>query len=353
MRLAALPNSLYGLVQRVQNTNPGETMNKAGKDGLLGNKIAAGVLTAGLVLWGANRIADIVVPDEAPEKPAIQIAALPSAAPAAQAPTGPESVLPLLAKADTAKGQAFAQQQCSSCHTFNEGGANGVGPNLYGVLGAPMFAHSGFTFSAAVKAKAKGSWDFDKMNEWLYAPDKFAPGTGMSYAGIHNTQTRADVIAYLRTLSTRPLPLPTAEQIKAASAPASASAPAPAQTAAPAEDLSALLAHADPAKGQALFQEQCSACHTIAKGGPNGLGPNLYGIVGSKSFSASGFAYSDAVKSKAGQPWTAAALDAWLKSPASFAPGTHMAYPGIKNDQTRADMIAYLNQNAGSPAKLP
>jgi cytochrome c len=329
-------------------------MSKAGKDGLLGNKIAAGVLTAGLVLWGANRIAQIVVPDEAPEKAAIQIAALPSAAPAAAtAPTGPESVLPLLAKADVAKGQAFVQQQCSACHTVDNGGANGVGPNLYGVLGAPMFAHSGFTFSAAVKSKAGGSWDFDKMNQWLYAPNDFAPGTGMSYAGIHNTQTRADVIAYLRTLSTRPLPLPTADQIKAASAaPATAATLAPA-AAAPAEDLSALLAHADPAKGQALFQEQCSACHSIAKGGPGGVGPDLYGIVGAKSFSATGFAYSDAVKSKAEQPWTAAALDAWLKAPMVFAPGTHMAYPGIKNDQTRADMIAYLNQNADSPAKLP
>ncbi|MDE1897221.1 MAG: c-type cytochrome, partial [Rhodospirillales bacterium] len=220
-------------------------MSKAGKDSLLGNKIAAGVLAAGLVLWGANRIADIVVSNEAPAKPAIQIAALPSAAPAAAVPTGPESVLPLLASADVAKGEAFMQQQCSSCHTFDNGGANGVGPNLYGVLGAPMFAHSGFSFSAAVKAKAKGSWDFDKMSEWLYAPNDFAPGTGMSYAGIKNTQTRADVIAYLRTLSTRPLPLPTAEEVKAASAaaatPAATAAPAAAQ-AAPAQDLNALLA---------------------------------------------------------------------------------------------------------------
>ncbi len=329
-------------------------MNKTGKDGLLGNKIAAGVLTAGLVLWGANRVAHIFVPDEAPEKPAIQIAALPSAAPAAVAPTGPESVLPLLASADVAKGQAFVQQQCSACHTVTQGGANGVGPNLYGVLGAPMFAHAGFSFSAAVKAKAHGKWDYDEMNEWLYDPAKFAPGTGMSYAGIHNTQTRADVIAYLRGLSASPVPLPTADQIKAETAEHGAPAAAPASApAAPAADLSALLAKADPAKGKALFEQQCAACHTIAKGGPNGVGPNLYGIVGSKSFSASGFAYSDAVKAKAGQPWNAAALDAWLKAPMVFAPGTHMAYPGIKNDQTRADMIAYLNQNADSPAKLP
>ncbi|MBU6420060.1 MAG: c-type cytochrome, partial [Proteobacteria bacterium] len=337
-----------------ENTNPGEKMSKPGKDSLLGNKIAAGVLTAGLVLWAANRIADSVVTSEVPEKAAIQIAALPSAAPVAAAPTGPESVLPLLASADIAKGAAFVQQQCSACHTVTNGGGNGVGPNLYGVLGAPMFAHSGFSFSAAVKAKAKGSWDFDKMNQWLYAPNDYAPGTGMSYAGIKNTQARADVIAYLRTLSIRPLPLPTADEITAAQAKAAPAAAAPAAApAAPEEDLDELLAKADPAKGEALFQEQCAACHTITKGGANGMGPNLYGIVGAKAFSAPGFAFSDAVKSKAGQPWTPAALDAWLKSPMTYAPGTHMAYPGIKNDQARADMIAYLNQNSASPAKLP
>ena len=331
-------------------------MSKAGKDSLLGNKIAAGVLTAGLVLWGANRIAHIVISDEAPHKAAIQIAALPSAAPAAAAvPAGPESVLPLLASADIAKGEAFVQQQCSSCHTFTNGGANGVGPNLYGVLGAPMFAHAGFSYSAAVKAKAKGSWDFDKMNQWLFAPNDFAPGTGMSYAGITNTQARANVIAYLRTLSTRPLPLPTADEIKAASAAATpAAAPAaPAPAAAPVASLGVLLAKADPAKGQTLFQEQCAACHTITKGGANGAGPNLYGVVAANAFSTPGYTFSAAVKSKAGQPWTAATLDAWLKNPMGYAPGTYMAYPGIKNDQTRADMIAYLNQNSPTPAKLP
>ncbi|MGE4481546.1 c-type cytochrome [Acidocella sp.] len=184
-------------------------MNQTGKDGLLGNKIVAAVLTAGLVLWGAGRVAQSLMRDEPPDKPAIQIAALPSAAPAqAAGPAGPQSVLALLAKADVARGQAFVQQQCAACHTFDQGGANGVGPNLYGVMGAPMFAHAGFRFSAAVTSKAHGDWTYDAMNEWLYDPDRFAPGTGMSYAGIHNTQARADVIAYLRGLSTRPLPLP-------------------------------------------------------------------------------------------------------------------------------------------------
>ena len=102
-----------------------------------------------------------------------------------------------------------------------------------------------------------------------------------------------------------------------------------------------------------MFAQQCSACHTITKGGAAGVGPNLYGIVGAKAFSAAGFTYSDAVKSKAGAPWTADTLSDWLTAPNSFAPGTAMSFAGIKNDQTRADVIAYLNKSSDSPAKLP
>jgi cytochrome c len=183
-------------------------MSESGQDSLLLNKIAAGVLTAGLIFWGANRVAHVFIASEAPEKPAIELAGIPSAAPvAAPASTGPEPIAPLMASADVAKGQAFAQEQCSACHTFTQGGANGVGPNLYGVVGGPMFAHPGFTYSEATKAKAKGNWNYDNLDAWLFSPNSFAPGTSMSYPGIHNTQTRADVVAYLRTLSANPLPL--------------------------------------------------------------------------------------------------------------------------------------------------
>ncbi|HUM07438.1 MAG TPA: cytochrome c family protein [Acidocella sp.] len=329
-------------------------MSKSGKDSLLGNKIAAGVLTAGLILWGANRIAHIVISDEAPEKPAIQLAGLAPAAPVAATGGGLESIIPLLASADIAKGQAFVQQQCAECHTLTQGGADGVGPNLYGVLGGPMFAHAGFAYSDAVKAKAKGNWDYDSMNAWLASPSSFASGTGMSYAGIKNTQTRADVVAYLRSLAASPLPLPTAQEVKAATAAAAPASTAPAQAAAPAApSIATLFASADLTKGQAVFQQECAACHSIAKGGHNGVGPNVYGIVGAKAFSVAGFTYSSAVQAKAGQPWTPDALSEWLKAPNSFAAGTAMSFAGIKNDQTRADVIAYLNKNSDSPAKLP
>jgi cytochrome c len=329
-------------------------MSKAGKDSLLLNKIAAGILTAGIVFWGANRIADVVVPDEAPKTAAIKISGMETAA-APTAPAGPESVVPLIATADDSKGMAFVQQQCSACHSLTQGGANGVGPNLYGVVGGPMFAAAGFTYSAAAKSKASGNWDYTKMGNWLADPAGFAPGTGMSYPGIKNTQTRADVVAYLRTLSASPIPLPTADEVKAASAAAAPAAAAPGGAPAPAAgpSIDTMFANADLSKGQALVSQQCSACHSLNKGGANGVGPNLYGVVGAKMFASAGFNYSAAAKAKADGTWNADNMSAWLQNPAGFAPGTLMGYPGIKNDQTRADVIAYLNKNSDSPAKLP
>jgi cytochrome c len=328
-------------------------MSEQGKDGLLMNKIMAGLLTAGLVFWAANRIAGIVVPDDAPKTPAIKIAGMVTAAsPGAAAADTLASIIPLIATADVAKGTAFVQQQCSACHSVNAGGAAGVGPNLYGVVGGPMFAGAGFAYSDAVKAKAKGNWNYDNMNAWLADPQGYAPGTAMSYAGIKNTQTRADVVAYLRTLSASPLPLPTPDEVKAASAPVAAAAAAPPGPPA-APDINTLFALADPAKGEAVVSQQCSACHSLNKGGAAGVGPNLYGIVGAKMFAQAGFSYSDAAKAKATGTWTPDVISDWLKDPNGFAPGTAMSYTGIKNDQTRADVIAYLNKNSDAPVKLP
>jgi cytochrome c len=331
-------------------------MSETGKDGLLINKIMAGFLTAGIVLWGANRIASVVIHTEAPEKTAIAITGMQTAAaPVGAAPAGLASIIPLITAASVSKGEAFVQQQCSSCHSVNQGGAAGVGPNLYGVLGGPMFASAGFSYSAAVKAKAKGNWNYDNMNAWLNDPASFAPGTEMSYPGIKNTQERANVVAYLRTLSPAPLKLPTAAEINAAKAPApaaTASAGGPAPAPAPAS-IDTMFANADLGKGQALVNEQCSACHSVTKGGPTLVGPNLYGIVGAPMFKTAGFSYSSAVTAKAKGNWTADTLSAWLEDPQGFAPGTAMAYPGIKNTQTRADVIAWLNKNSDKPIKLP
>lgn len=334
-------------------------MSDTGKDGLLGNKIIAGVLTAGLVFWAANRVASIVVPDDAPKTPAIKIVGVQTAAAPLAAPVL-ASIVALIGGADVAKGMAFVQQQCSACHSLNQGGANGVGPNLYGVMGDAVYARPGYVFSDASKARAKGTWNYDNMNAWLAAPQSFDPGTTMSYAGIKNTQTRADAVAYLRSLAATPVALPTPAEIKASAAPVAAPAaatPGGAPGAAPAAPAAAgidtMFAHADLTKGGAVVQQQCTSCHSIAKGGAVEVGPNIYGIVGKPMFAQAGFSYSAAAKAKANGNWTPDEMGDWLADPQHFAPGTEMAYAGIHNDQTRADVIAWLDKNSDAPVKLP
>ncbi len=117
------------------------------------------------------------------------------------------------------------------------------------------------------------------------------------------------------------------------------------------EPIAVRLAKADPAKGQASFAK-CTSCHTAAQGGPNGIGPDLYGIVGDHvAEGRGGFAFSDALKAKGGT-WTFDRLDAWLTSPKAFASGTKMTFAGLSNGQDRANVIAWLNTQ-GSNVPLP
>ena len=132
-------------------------------------------------------------------------------APSAAAAAPPAAAIPLpvlLAKADPVAGQKSTMQLgCIACHSFAEGGKNGLGPNLYNVVGHKQAEHEGYVYSAALKAKG-GEWDFEQLNAWLLKPATYAPGTKMSFAGIADPQVRANVIAYLDTLSAMPVPLP-------------------------------------------------------------------------------------------------------------------------------------------------
>lgn len=116
------------------------------------------------------------------------------------------------------------------------------------------------------------------------------------------------------------------------------------------EPIANRLAVADVAAGQTLFA-RCAACHTITQGGPNSVGPNLWGVVGKPHGHLAGFAYSEALRSVPG-PWTFEALDHWLESPRSYAPGTKMTFAGLSDPQDRANLIAYLNAQ-GSNLPLP
>ena len=173
------------------------------------NKGMAAVLVAGIVFFLTGLIGVHLVTEERPAKVAIAIQGAPAAEPAAAAAKPEElpPIAPLLAKADVATGESTVKKLCSSCHTFTEGGKAGVGPNLYGVVGGPHAHMEGFNYSAGMKAKT-GNWTFDELNAWLKKPSAYVQGTRMAFAGINNDQQRADVIAYLRSLSANPVPLP-------------------------------------------------------------------------------------------------------------------------------------------------
>ena len=112
------------------------------------------------------------------------------------------------------------------------------------------------------------------------------------------------------------------------------------------------LASADPAKGEQVFKK-CAACHTAAKGGPNQVGPDLWGVVGEPiGQGANGFPFSDALKSVGGT-WDFDKLSTWLTSPKKFAPGTKMTFAGLSDPQDRANVIAFLNQHSDSPKPMP
>ena len=324
------------------------------------NKTIAAVLVAGIVFFLTGTIGVNLVSEKPLKQPAIKIEVQQTAAPSGQkaAPELPP-IAPLLAKADPATGEADTKKLgCTACHTFNEGGSAGVGPNLYNVVGGPHAHMQGFGYSEALKSK-QGPWTFPELNEWLHKPSAYAPGTRMTFAGISNNQERADVIDYLRTLSPHPLPLPKPTEAPppkpAASAAAAPAAGAAAPAAAPPGEppVDSLLASADPKRERRTPDKLgCVACHTFNEGGPAGVGPNLYGVVGAPHGHMAGFDYSAALKSKQG-PWTYAELFEWLNKPSAYAPGTRMIFPGISNPKERADVIDYLRTLSPNPEPLP
>ena len=149
------------------------------------------------------------------------------------AETGGVPVIPiatLLATADIAKGEAVFKK-CTACHSIAAGGANGIGPNLQGVLGKPLASHAGFSYSEALKGKG-GNWTFEAMNEWLANPRKYAPGNKMTFAGLGAPEDRANVLLYINSQGSN-LPLPAAS---AAAAPADGTAPTSDAASAPVAD---------------------------------------------------------------------------------------------------------------------
>ena len=174
------------------------------------NKILGAILGTCLVVLVTSFSAGAIFSPVMPEKPGYEIA-VKEEAPAGgkqAAPAPSEPIEKLLQTASVEKGAASAKK-CAACHSFDKGGPNRVGPNLYGIVGDKRGEGRGFNFSAAMKAKG-GSWSYDDLNQFISNPKGFVPGTAMGFAGIPKDSERADVIDYLHTLADSPVPLPTA-----------------------------------------------------------------------------------------------------------------------------------------------
>ena len=347
------------------------------------NKLAGGLLMAGVVTMFIGIFGNTLVPTHdgghGVEPHGADMAA---AVPAARTePAGPEPVAGMLAEADIARGESITKK-CTACHTFDEGGAAKQGPNLYNIVGADIAAREGFGYSDAM-AEHPGEWSYANLNAFLFKPKRFLKGTKMTFVGLKKARDRADIIAYLRTLSASPQPLPEGEAEEPAKEgeaepkaalpaqpdpvrAAERAAPAPeadgglswsfsligaAMAAEPDKSLAERLAAADLKKGKKVWNK-CKACHTIDKGGKKRIGPNLWNIVGGDVGVREGFKYSKGMIAFGGK-WTYERLDAYLTKPRKVVKGGKMAFVGLKKPKDRADVIAFMRTMADEPLPLP
>ncbi len=214
---------------------------------------------------------------------------------------------PALSAGDIAKGEQIAKQ-CKICHTLNAGGKDGLGPNLFGILGQPAGASEGYRYSSAMSASGI-VWDDETFLDFTLNPKKVVAGTKMSFRGIKKATQRDDLLAYFRTLqiegNVQAGPVGNVED------------------------------------GLRVAETRCGVCHTFEEGGKVVYGPNLFGIVGQPAAAVEGFRYSEALASS-GLTWTEENLFGFIANPEQFVEGTTARFPGLKSATQITDIIAYM-----------
>jgi cytochrome c len=217
------------------------------------NKVAGAVLATGLAIFGLRELSSGVFTDEKPQKAGYAVEVVEETAGGAAPADVPPDWGTVLPKADVAAGQAvFAK--CQSCHTDSNGGPNGTGPNLWGVLGRKPGSHPGFAYSSAMQAFGgkQPIWDYEHIYEFVKHPQAYIQGTKMTFVGLKKPEDRINLIAYLHSQGSNlpiPAPNPAAAQVASAAGATGPGGAAPAPGAAKAGQPTATGSTATPATG--------------------------------------------------------------------------------------------------------
>ena len=338
------------------------------------NKVIGALLLAVLTMVVIGKLGDnLVASDDShdtkhADKKVVTAAAVPTVL---KKPAALQPIIGILVSADAAAGKKVFKK-CASCHKVGKDAKNGVGPRIWNLVGSNRGVVPGFRYSNAMKSK-KGDWTYESLNAFLAKPKRYIPGTRMQFGGVKKVSDRANLVAYLRSASDNPAPLPSKSEIDAVmkafdeakatddSSVTKAATKAKLQTqitkkpvASPVKaeiNLAKMLASADVDKGKRVFNK-CKSCHTAEKGGKKKIGPNMWGIVNKPIASTDGFSYSSALRSLSGKSWSYENLNAFLLKPRSFSKGTKMTFAGLKKESDRANVIAYLRSLSEDPVPL-